>query len=127
MPTEATVTRMSQRRAAFALEHIRTLSAATRNGFRDKVKGAPAMILQNGLGAALAFMLGKDDHKEVAKAVLAWVVREGILPGLRSDPTQGELIKGLNSLGLNDYLRAQQEALEVLAWLKRYADAELWG
>jgi hypothetical protein len=53
-------------------------------------------------------------------------VRAGILPGLRSDPTQSELIKGLNSLGLNDYLRAQQEALEVLAWLKRYADAGLW-
>jgi len=126
MPTEATVKRISQKRAEFALERIQHLQPNMRNGFQKKVKGAPAMILQNGLGEALAFMLGKDDHKEVAKAVMAWLTKEGILPASNSNPTPGDLIRGINGLSLPDYLRSQREALEVLAWLKRYADAKLW-
>lgn len=129
MPAEATVKRISQRRAEFALQHIQHihgLSSSVRKGFRDKVKGAPAMILQNGLGAALAFMLGKDDHKEVAWAVLAWLAKEEILRTGNNNLTPADLIRSINNLSLADYLRAQREALEVLAWLKRYADAQLW-
>lgn len=125
MPAEATVKRISQRRAEFALQHIQGLSSSGRKGFRDKVKGAPAMILQNGLGAALAFMLGKDDHKEVAWAVLEWLRQTEIVKGQTDRPV--DVIKGINMLSVGDYLRAQREALEVLAWLKRYADAELWS
>jgi CRISPR-associated protein Cmr5 len=127
MPAEVAVKRISQRRAEFALQHVRNLASDVRNGFRDKVKGAPAMILQNGLGAALAFMLGKDDHKEVALAVLAWLKKEGILQVGSTNMASADLIRGINGLSLNDYLRAQREALEVLGWLKRYADAELWS
>jgi len=125
MPTEATVKRISQRRAEFALNALAGIKK--RDKFSQHVKGAPAMILQNGLDAALAFMLGKDDHKEVAKSVLDWFAKEGILRISNSNPTTGDLIRGINGLSLSDYLRAQREALEVLAWLKRYADAELWG
>lgn len=129
MPTETTVERTSQRRAKFALEYLGRVPQSLQKKFSEKVKGAPAMILQNGLGAALAFMLHKDknDHKEVTKAVLAWLAQEGILPSTNTNPVPGDLIRGINKLDVSDYLRAQREALEVLAWLKRYADAELFG
>jgi CRISPR-associated protein Cmr5 len=125
MPAEATVKRISQRQAEFALQYVQRLRSNVQKGFRDKVKSAPAMILQNGLGAALAFMLGKDDHKEVAMAVLAWLRKAEILVGVADRPA--DFISAINGLSVGKYLHAQQEALEVLAWLKRYADAELWS
>lgn len=127
MPTEATVERLSQRRAAFALQYLGRVPRNLQERFSEKVKGAPAMILQNGLGAALAFMLGKDDHKEVAHAVFAWLRDVGLLADPGGSANAGNLISRMSSLSLSDYLRAQREALEVQAWLKRYADAGLFG
>lgn len=37
-----------------------------------------------------------------------------------------DFIRAINGLSVGDYLRAQREASEVLAWLKRCADAQLW-
>jgi len=124
---------LGQERAAFALEQLRNrLSNAS-----DKIKkefpaftaGLPAMILQNGFGQTLAFLLAKagdnqaDKHYIAFEIITDWLREKEVLNGESKEEVM-EYIS--NQMDQAQYLHAQRETLAMLEWLKRFANAELF-
>lgn len=113
-----------QKRSAFVLEQISTV-------FKDHVDkeianfivGVPTMILSNGLAQTIAFLLSKKKDQKCAdtfKIIRTWLERE--MPSLKNG-SEMEFLKGFSRLQQNEYLKAQQESLAMLQWLKRYVRA----
>jgi CRISPR-associated protein Cmr5 len=124
---------VAQERSAFALEEIRNFQGK-RTEFAKMLAGLPAMILQNGFGHTLAFLLAKgtgkdgrinqaDKHIQAFDIMVSWLVkRNALAKGDRADT-----MKVLSTLPQEDYLYAQEEAMQVLEWVKRYAGAGLFS
>lgn len=127
---------LSQKRADFALEIVLKSFANNQNKemkkeFKSFAAGTPAMILQNGFGLSMAFLLAKHDtkhdkYKEVYMAVKEWVTNKCDLT--KDLFTQGNnredlFIQALNKMEQRDYQAVQNEAVKILEWIKRYAAA----
>lgn len=122
---------LGQKRSAFALEKV---SQVTAEKFDKLVSGLPAMILQNGLGQTLAFLLSKatkqgrlqknSSHYEAYVIMASWQTKLGRLKKMESP---GDVIKELSGMPQSDYLEMQIETLALLEWVKRYANADLFG
>lgn len=112
-----------QQRSAFALKQVETIfGIPVKKDDANFVVGVPTMILTNGLGQTLAFLLskGKPQHTGTFQAVQSWLGRE--MPDLAA-AGQSAFLQKLAEADQRVYLRAQQEALAMLQWLKRYARA----
>ncbi len=115
------ITTKEQQRAKFALDKINSLGkidSETANFF----VGLPTMLLTNGLGQTLAFLLSKKgkDNKYGNKYITAF---EAIREHLKGDKDNLKFLGNFNSMNQKDYLENQKEALAVANWLKRYARA----
>ena len=115
---------IEQARAAHAWQE-------TNNGvdkeFVSLASGAPALIMSNGLMQTLAFYKakGKSHHKKLLEAVLRWLGRPGgPLAGAQSFEDAMEKLHGSDP---DLYLRATEEALEVLKWIRQFAKARERG
>lgn len=86
------------------------------------VKNFPAMIVTNGLGQALAFLKAKKKphHLALYQHVSGWVTKS-IYGGAESD----QLLQKIIADSSTNYRRATTETLAFVAWLKRFAEAEL--
>jgi CRISPR-associated protein Cmr5 len=124
---------IAQIRSAFALEQVQNL-VGDRKEFGNLVKGLPAMILQNGFGQSLAFLLAKGTDKKGAfdpnskyfqafQIIVKWLSKHQVLSGGRPEGA----IKEISTISQSQYLMAQTEALEILEWVKRYANAGLFS
>ncbi len=84
------------------------------------VKNFPAMIVTNGLGQALAFLKAKkkEHHLGLYRHVSGWVTKE--IYGVT-----GDLLEKIIADNSANYRRATTETLAFVAWLKRFAEAEL--
>jgi len=125
---------VSQERAQFA---YRVIKEAINKGeinftikdFSSFVAGLPAMILQNGLGHTLCFLLAKacdqksnkykkeDKHWFAFNAMVEWLQKRELLPhdvSLNSHGVIDEIIKK-KSL---EMMVLQEEALRFLEWFK---------
>jgi len=118
-------TTLGQQRAKFCLEQLEKLDDKIRPDFKPLTAGLPAMILQNGFGQTLAFLLakGSDKHKAAFVIIAQWLVDREILVADR----QSAILKQLSGMSQEKYLHAQRETLAMLEWLKRYANAALFG
>jgi CRISPR-associated protein Cmr5 len=142
-----------QQRARYALEKIEFMKEKpVAAAYGRLVRRLPAMVLHNGLGQALAFLLADDKggiNKEAASAPgwLYWHLEEWLCGALdenhprrvypeapsysveKEGKKQGvwrnQLISQLMDSDRNRYLQAQQEALALLQWMRRFADAFL--
>jgi len=126
-------TTLAQERSAFALQQVKDLKG-DRDKFAKFISGVPAMILQNGFGQTLSFMLAKrkkdkhgaplpdDKHTQAFFMISRWLSHRKIL----DDSGEAQTIGKLCELRQSDYLRAQEEALTFLEWVKRYANAGLF-
>ncbi|MFH0824778.1 MAG: type III-B CRISPR module-associated protein Cmr5 [Pseudomonadota bacterium] len=123
---------LAQERSSFALKEVGKINQAGGDKFAKLTAGLPAMVLQNGFGQALAFLLAKgtkdgrprpgDRHLLVFDIIAAWLKQQRIIVDAAPSKAMGELSK----MNQKDYLRAQDEALAVLEWVKRYAGAGLF-
>jgi len=117
-----------QERAAFALKSLEKMLASG-GGIDDKtanfIVGTPTMILTNGIGQTLAFLLSKKTGKEklVYDVLKTWLRQEMPACFGKAGNTDIEFLRVFNGMSQEDYLRAQREALRLLEWLKRYARA----
>ena len=124
---------LEQRRAAFALEFI---GQQLRTEEKDKEKlsthihKSPSLILQCGLGQALAFLLA-DAGKEPKPSKILYKTLQDWLCGTPDEKhplrvySQTELIEALVTGTRSDYFRAQEESLMLFNWLKKFAAAKL--
>ncbi len=121
---------LQQQRAKHAWDAVNNQNSREdkfKKEFTSNVRKLPSMVINDGLGQALAFLLAqakgkKDDaHYVVYKAVSDWVCQQlklncqgtGLMDYLLADDTKS-----------SHYRRASTEALAYLTWLKRFTEAK---
>ena len=91
------------------------------------IVGAPTMILQNGFGQTMAFLLskckGKTEKKDKHFFTFTTIARWSERINEKVPFEISGFFEAVSSLEQNDYLKLQEEALKMLQWLKRYARA----
>lgn len=113
-----------QQRAAAAWADIKSVQKSQKE-YGSLVRGFPAMVQGDGLGAALAFLLAKAKgdnqsyHHVLYTHISNWVMK-------RLVRQQGDLLRWLTEQNSAMYRHAATEALAYTAWLKRFAEAEGW-
>ena len=125
---------LDHKRAKNALVQIRARQSGGQESYGNYVsyvKALPAVILQNGLGQALATELAastKDNgHRCLFEDVNKWLGRDADEAPYRNAYTPesgilGALVQGENQSG---YIHAQHEAMAYTSWLKKFAVAML--
>jgi len=122
---------IDRERARHALQQITEIENRELDNYVNYVKGLPAVILQNGLGQALATLLAaskgeRDDHRLLYDQLNEWLCGEN---GNRYSPYRrcrgSDLMRAITSGSEEEYVVAQGEALAYLQWLKKFAVAYL--
>lgn len=121
---------LGQQRSGFALEQVYQGLANKDKSFKDEFKslaaGIPSMILMNGFGQTLSFMVAKKETKYelVFDMIKAWLEKQSWI-----SPAKGrrDFLLKITNMEQNDYLMTQKEALSFLEWVKRYAAMEAKG
>lgn len=129
---------LEQERAKKAWEDIQSVAHRSEDDFKKKygslARRVPMLVLTNGLGQTLAFLLSKakfneppeqrsadaQAHGELFHHLSAWTMSQ-VAPG-EKDP---DLLAWMLNTNSDAYRRATAEALAYLTWLKRFAEAEL--
>lgn len=124
-------TTVSQQRSRFALDQLE--STRVNKEFATLTAGLPAMILGNGFGHALAFLIAKatdkngkfnkQDRHYVAFTIIAqWLKKMDLIKEIEPKV----FLKALSAMSQDQYMQAQEEALLILEWVKRYANSGLF-
>lgn len=117
---------LEQERASFAMKKVLiSLSEEDKGKYATLIRKLPAMVIHNGLGQSMAYLLADDEGK---KQRPSWKLYESLQEWLcnRRNIYQGtDLIESLMEGERKNYLYAQQEALSLLAWMTKFADAYL--
>jgi len=119
---------LAQQRSEYVLEQLRAVRG-NHTEFEKLTMGLPSMILQNGLGHSLAFLLAKagndanDKHMAAFRIIAGWLLKQKVV----TDATPAEVMRALSTMDQGRYLTGQAEALKLLEWVKRYAKAGLFS
>jgi len=126
---------LEQQRALYALQtiqgHVSDVDKDKRR-YATLVRSLPSMVLQNGLGQALAYLLAdaRGDDRTPARRLYAelkqWLV--GDVSDDRPEPAYdrgSELMEALMAGSRTDYQQAQLTSLALLGWMRKFADAYL--
>lgn len=130
---------LAQERSEFVLQKLTALhlKKLEMEEFGKFLAGVPAKVLQNGFGQTLAFLQAKGKIKEQANEqaketknyvrafdlMAQWLLHRGIL----TQAAASQALQALSTMDQQQYLYAQEEALAVLEWAKRYAGAGLFA
>jgi CRISPR-associated protein Cmr5 len=133
---------LEQRRARFAHDAVAEIrkTEKEKEDYATLAQDLPASILQNGLGQTVAFLMSKAEGKEksshglLLRQLATWLIDKvkgrGILPDPgNSTPLTERLMDALlyeqggTRTTRSQWRRAEQEALELAIWLKRFAEA----
>ena len=123
---------LGQKRAQYALDKVMGIRPELKVKFKTFSAGAPAMILQNGFGQALAFWASKQDSKPECGAMLD-IIREWLCYDnddihnsfVRRTQAHSEFFEAISRMDQSEYLAAQKETIALLEWVKRFANADL--
>lgn len=119
---------IEQERASYvlnALNDIRTENQQKEYG--SLARGFGTLILNNGLGQALAFLRAKDKNSRnsaywnLYKHISIWL---GLR--IRSNQNDTEFLEWIVEQNSAQYRYARQEALDLIIWIKRFAEAKGW-
>ena len=111
---------LDQQRAQYAWERAHRNTRV--DGYREMVKGAPALVMGNGLMATLAYYRSRTGSNERAASVLL----EDLLGWLAKQIAPTDFASAMNAFfnaGAQDVMRATDETLAMLRWLRQFADA----
>ncbi|SHK76292.1 type III-B CRISPR module-associated protein Cmr5 [Rhodothermus profundi] len=126
---------LEQKRAQQAWRDIQSVvnrSDDFKKKYGSLARRVPMLVLTNGLGQTLAFLLSKAKFKESKRGVdaeasgavfehlSAWTMRQ-----IAPDAGSQNLLDWVLQSDSATYRRATAEALAYLSWLKRFAEAEL--
>ena len=127
---------MDQERAEFALKKIQSIVASPDETHKKEVRrylnNLPALIRMNGLGQALAFFLTKKKkkpedkdtaHETIYYMVSAWLCDASSKGRIFSE--NADVLTAITQSDMAHYMAAQNEALALLQWLKKFAVALL--
>lgn len=117
---------LEQLRAKYAWEKAKDNSLKEDKGkaFKSLAKGAPALIMSNGLMPSIAFWWSKNENKQpeckqLVRIILGWLNERNIIKS--SDFT--EAMEDLQVKKQEKFREATEETLEFLKWLRNFASA----
>lgn len=121
---------MDQERAEFALKKIQAILGGTDQSHKAEVRrylnNLPALIRMNGLGQALAFFRMKGEgtaHDAIYRMVSTWLCDASSKGRIFSE--DADVLTLITQSDMAHYMAAQNEALALLQWLKKFAVALL--
>jgi CRISPR-associated protein Cmr5 len=109
---------LEQQRAAYAWEKVQRCTS----DYKNLAKGAPALIMNNGLMQALAFYESKNSkehHRILCSHLYEWLQRRSIIREASFAAAMAELHQANSAT----YRLATEEALAVLKWIRQFAAA----
>lgn len=111
---------LEQSRADYAWDKVKSLKSNQKE-YKNLSKGAPALVMTNGLMQALAFYnsRGKPHATALSEHIQEWLSRSNLV--IKSDFQT--TMKDLAACDSVRYMRATEEALEILRWIRQFADA----
>lgn len=118
---------LDQQRAALAWGYAASSMAQHGNDYKNLAKGAPALIMNSGLMPTLAFYNGKGGaHRQLLDDLIRGISQrlhgKALVSGQGSQLFSG-FMQALQKCESRDYLRATDEALELLKWIRQFVDA----
>ena len=121
---------MDQERAEFALKKIQAILGGAdpilKAEIRRYLNNLPALIRMNGLGQALAFFRMKGEgtaHDAIYRMVGTWLCDASSKGRIFSE--SADVLTSITQSDMAHYMAAQNEALALLQWLKKFAVALL--
>ena len=121
---------MDQERAEFALKKIQAILGGAdpilKAEIRRYLNNLPALIRMNGLGQALAFFRMKGEgtaHDAIYRMVGTWLCDASSKGRIFSE--DADVLTSITQSDMAHYMAAQNEALALLQWLKKFAVALL--
>lgn len=116
-----------QERAKKAWELVNTVPTGAAEKYKSLVKSAPVMILTNGLGQTLAFILskvkGQNEYLMLYSHLQQWL--GGNIPWSQNSKNHDNLIERIMYENSQINRMATEEALSFLSWVKRFASARI--
>jgi CRISPR-associated protein Cmr5 len=121
---------LGQRRAAYAWEKVQDCGEK----YANIAKGAPALIMGNGLMQTLAFYQGKEEHHRLLNQhICEWLIgrfrEQGQIPtsmksaGSKQEELFSQVIRALAGAEPPLYRQATEEAMALLRWIRQFASA----
>ncbi len=120
-------TQLDMRRAEDAWKRVQEIKTggADKGKYGKRAKDIGAMIMTDGLGAALAFLRTKNEEKVEGAATWALYRHISKWVTLQIDRTASdELMQQLMQNDTAYYRRATTETLAYVVWLKRFVEGE---
>lgn len=121
---------LEQQRAAHALKCVNQIKGkgALEQEYKSVAESLSAIIVMNGLGQAAATLLAragkktkdKSAHRQLFDHLEEWLCSSSSQTGFRA-----ALMDSIVNSDQSTYLHAQAEALALLVWLKKFAQAFL--
>lgn len=121
--TETMTKSLEQAEALYALESIQGIGAEIQRDYLTQIKRLPAMVLSNGLGHSLAFLLAKAEKSKSSayyilfRHIADWLTKQGVYP------SEGDIMKHMMEGTMTQYIEAQSYVVRILTWLVRFAKA----
>jgi CRISPR-associated protein Cmr5 len=115
---------LDQQRAAYAWEMVQKCNPNYKKEYSNIAKGAPALIMNNGLMQTLAFYADKDKsekdnpHRALNKHIIGWLAPRFKVQNETFDAMMQFLHGDASS---QQYRHATQEALALLRWIRQFA------
>lgn len=116
---------LEQERADFAWNRITEIKQTnSQDKYKSLVRGFSSMILQNGLGQALAFLKakGKEEHNKLYEHINSWLKQK-----FEQNNNNFDILNKIITEDSTKYRLYTKETLALLVWLKKFAEAELSG
>jgi CRISPR-associated protein Cmr5 len=119
---------LEQERAKYAYEKV--CSVSTNSKYKPLVKGFSTMIMNNGLGQALAFLKAKGDNHHISlyNHINGWFNSDKCKINLNENgDTRDDLLSAIQNHSSEKYRYYTQETLDLINWLRKFVDAEIEG
>ncbi|MBP5201725.1 type III-B CRISPR module-associated protein Cmr5 [bacterium] len=113
---------MQQKRAKFALEALKNEEIS--KDLANFIVGTPTMLLSNGLGQTMAFLMAKKDKKE--RKFVFDVIKKYLYKNYEdyfTSQDDKDFMMQFHNIDFYKQIEMQNEILKMLEWLKRYARA----
>ena len=115
---------LDQQRAQFAWVAVNRAHASIANfsDYKNLAKGAPALVMGNGLMATIAFYKSRDKAHatQLMNDILGGLAHRD---GQKGIPPFAAAMQRFQIMESRDYMRATDETLAMLKWLRQFADA----
>ncbi|MGC8917613.1 MAG: type III-B CRISPR module-associated protein Cmr5 [Thermoanaerobaculum sp.] len=117
---------LDQKRAGFAWEKVNGVHSGVLEKYANLAKGAPSLIMGNGLMQTLAFYKSKNEkhHEELLRHVLEWLShKESPCHSFIPESDFRKAMDALSRCESSQYIQATHEALAILKWIRQFASA----